>query len=384
MPELLDIVGQNKAIARLQRCLGGSRMPHAFLFVGPEGVGRRTTATAFAKVLLCENPSHAPNNGQLEELDTTAPLADSCGQCQSCRMIESGSHPDFQLVYKELAQFHDDPNVRNRVMQELSIAVIQSFLIAAAGRASSLGRGKVFVVRQAELMSIAAQNALLKTLEEPPPGVRIILTCRQSEQMLPTTRSRCSIVRFGLLPRDFVSSKLIEAGIETDEAEFWAAFTEGSIGRALRFAEGEMFTVKKDLIEQISQLGPGGDATLGEQLTKITDRLATDAVAAAKKADGSNLSKQLATRQTTGTMLELLASAFRDAITLTSGTERPLTHADQPQAIVNLAEKFDPIQLAEIIEQLSQFERLLWRNVSSKIVWDNVVITCASAAPLRL
>lgn len=83
-------------------------------------------------------------------------------------------------------------------------------------------------------------------------------------------------------------------------------------------------------------------------------------------------------------VLELIASAFRDAITLATGAERAMVHADQRPAAAVLAGRFAPTQLAEIVEQLSEYERLLWRNVNPKTVWDNVAITCASAAPLRL
>ena len=98
MPELLDIIGQDEAIARIQRALAGSRMPHALLFAGPAGVGRRTTAVALAKTLLCEAPAELPNDGRLPALDAKAKLHQACGQCQDCRMVLADSHPDFYRV----------------------------------------------------------------------------------------------------------------------------------------------------------------------------------------------------------------------------------------------------------------------------------------------
>lgn len=373
MIELPDIVGQQAAVTRLQACLVGRRRPHAFLFAGPRGVGRRTTAVAFARTLLCSSPV----------TDLTGARA-ACGQCSDCTMQAAEAHPDFHYVYKELARFHDDANVRNRVMQGLGIPVIRSFLIDPAYRSAARGHGKVFVVREADLMSIAAQNALLKTLEEPPPGVTIILLCQRPEQMLPTTQSRCSTVRFGPLPREFVAGKLVEQGTEGDEAAFWAAYTDGAIGQALRLAGQGFYDVKREVVEGLAAMGPAGDAQLGERLVKLTDTLATEAVSAAKKADGSSLSKNLASRQAAGAMLELIASAFRDAMRLATGADTPLIHADQPGAVAALAGRHDPTALAEIIAQLSEYERLLWRNVNAKVIWDNAVITCATAAPLRL
>jgi DNA polymerase III subunit delta' len=384
MPELLDIVGQDNAVGQLQRGLGGPRRPHAYLFVGPTGVGRRTTAVALARTLLCHDVRSRPNAGRLAGLERDFPLHHACGVCPSCRTIDAGSHADFHMVYKELARYHDDADVRGRVMQDLGIDVIRQFLIAPAGRAAAGGRGKVFVVREAELMSVPAQNCLLKTLEEPPPGVRIILLCRDAEELLPTTLSRCWLVRFGPLPRAFVRDKLTEGGMDAAEADFWAAFTGGSIGRAATLAAAGMYPIKRDLLDRLAALNAAGSAELADWLVKVTDKLAEESVGRVKRDEGAALSKNLASRQSAGAVLEIIASAYRDAIALATGTGRPLVHADQPAAPAALAARMAPTQLAEVIEQLAQYEDLLWRNVSPKTVWDNVAITCNSAAPLRL
>jgi DNA polymerase-3 subunit delta' len=384
MPELLDIVGQDEALARIQRALEADRVPHAMLFAGPAGVGRRTTAVALAKTLLCAEPLTQPNAGRLADLDAEATLRQACGQCADCRMVEAGSHPDFHLVYKELARYHDDARVRDRVMQDLGIPVIRQFLIDPSDRRPSRGRGKVFVVLEADLMNAEAQNALLKTLEEPPGRTTIILVSRRPQQLLPTTRSRCALVGFRLLPAGFVTARLAEAGVAEGEARFWAAFTGGSLGRALKLAEQGMYAVKRDLVQRLAEVGAAGDADLGGHLAKTTDKLADQAVAAAKQADGASLAKSLAGRQAVAAMLELIASVYRDALAVRTGADLGIVHADQAEAVETLARRFEPTDLAEILEQLAEYERLLWRNVNPKIVWDNVVITCATAAPLRL
>ncbi len=368
MIRLQDIVGQDSAVEQIVRGLSGARRHHAWLFVGPEGVGRRTTAEAMAQSLLCSQPAR---NGT------------SCGQCEDCRLFEADTHPDFHLVYKELARFHDDANVRNRVMQELSIDVIRQFLIAPANQGPVRRRGKVFVVRQAELMSVAAQNALLKTLEEPPAGVTIILLVERLERLLPTTQSRCAVVRFGPLPIPFVHERLLAADVSEPKATFWARFADGSLGTALRYAQSELYDIKYQLAEDLAHLPPGGDGNLAETLVKQTDDLATQAVSQAKKADGANLAKTLASRTAAGTMLELIASIYRDAITVAAGADRPLIHADQAPAIEALAHRFTLTQLADILDQLSRLEQMLWQNVNPKLVWDNVVITCSRPVPLE-
>jgi len=333
---------------------------------------------ALAGTLLCEDPQTSKNGSRFGEFKKSFQLTDACGQCNSCKTLAAGTHPDFQLITKELAAFHPDPQVRNRKMQNLGISVIKEFLVKGAYLAPAQGRGKVFVVREAELMTGAAQNALLKTLEEPPPGVTIILLCRRAEQMLPTTISRCHAVQFGPLPFDFVAGRLVDEDIDESEAMFWAAFTDGSVGRSLSLSQSDMYPVKFEMLNELATLGPGGGAALGERLQKMTDTQATAAVKAAKSADKAELSKALATRRATGTMLELIAAALRDAISLSTGADRPLVNSDQSGQIASIAGKLSVRKLAGAIEQLSNYEQLLWRNVNPKIVWDNVVLTCAA------
>ncbi len=377
MPELLDIVGQDAVLAQLQRVVAGDRRPHGQLFAGPAGVGRRTTAVELARLLLCESPSSRPNGGRLAGLPNGFRLRQGCGRCASCVTVSAGTHPDLHVVRKESARYHDDPEVRRRKMQELSIEVIRQFLIAPAHRSGGGGRGKVFVVLEAELMSPAAQNALLKTLEEPPPGVTIILICTRGEDLLPTTRSRCQLVRFGPLPADFVAERLVGDGVAPEQARFWSALTAGSLGRSARLAGTGMYEFKRDLLPRLGRLSPSGGAELAELLAAAMDKQAK-----ALQREDESLAGTLAARRASQTLLALLASVYRDALRLACGTQTPLVHADQPDAVAALAGRFAPAGLAEILAQISRYEHLLWRNVNAKLLWDNVAITCAAGAAL--
>ncbi len=384
MVPLADIVGQDAAVGRLRQAMEFGRLPHALLFWGPAGVGKQTVARALAGALLCSRPRRPP---------------DGCGQCDDCRMLAVGTHPDYLLVHKELAAFLDDDKGRERVMQDLSIDVIRQFVIAPSAWAPKGGRAKVFVVQDAELMNADAQNSLLKTLEEPPPGVRIILLTERAEEMLPTTRSRCSLVRFGPLPTDFVVRKLREAGVADEEARFWAAFSGGSAGEALRLAAERLdrpgakkddplvglYMIKRGLLPILA--APNADTDLAKVLIDLAESLAASAATGAKAAYGVELGKQFATRQGSAVVLQLLASVFRDALRVrcaADGPAAPLIHADQPREIEAVAARFGPDQLADVLEQLAEYERLLWRNVNPKVLWDNAAITLASAAPMRL
>ena len=377
MVELWDIVGQPAVIAQLARTLAGQRRPHAYIFAGPEGVGRRTTAEALAKLLLCEAPAIRRNAGRVPEAPEDMELTQACGQCAGCRAFSAGTHADYQLVYKELARYSNDQSVRSRVMQDLGIDVVREFLIAPANRRGSLGRGKVFVVRQAELMSVAAQNALLKTLEEPPPGVTIILICPSPEELLPTTRSRCSLVRFGPLPVDFVTDKVIAAGIEPAQARFWAAYTAGSVGVSLRMAAKGVYATKRELVDRLAALAQSADPELGEWLAGQAETLADGFTS-----EDAQLARSLATRQAAGMMLGLIGSVYRDAMALSAGASGEIIHSDQYDAIARIAQRMGANTSAEIVTQLARYEQLLWSNVNPKVVWDNLVITCATGAPL--
>jgi DNA polymerase-3 subunit delta' len=384
MLSLLDIVGQDGAIWRLQQTLRANRMAHALLFLGPDGVGRRTTAVAMAQVLLCEAPQTRANAGRFKDLPEEFPLRLACGICAGCRMLSREAHPDLHVVRKELARYHEDRDVRERLMQEFSIDVIRRFLIQPASLTSARRRGKVFVVLEAELLSIAAQNALLKTLEEPPSGVTIILICRQSGELLPTTLSRCVTVNFRPLPRDFIRSGLLAEGVPEVQAAFWSAYADGSLGKAVRFARRGLYLTKREMVDRLAALPTEGDTDLAEYLRKVADDLAATLLAEAKEADGADLSKNLASRQAAGELLLMLASVYRDALTVATGAQRPLVHADQAEAVGSVARRFSATRLAEIIEQFSEYEQAIWRNASAGLVWDNAAITAACALPLEL
>ena len=135
MRRFSDILGQDAAIDWLRRAYLGDRLPHGLLFAGPVGVGKATTASALAALFLCENPK-----------DTNP-----CGACESCRVFAAGNHPDFHVITKELIRYHDKTGKSKGI--ELSIHVLRPELIEPAGRKPVMGRGKVFVIEQAELMN---------------------------------------------------------------------------------------------------------------------------------------------------------------------------------------------------------------------------------------
>ena len=262
------ILGQPKALSVLRSQLATGRVHHAQLFHGPAGVGKFTTALALAKTLLCHDPQTDNEN---------TPLA--CGDCESCRLFnapkpaaESGpakkgkgkaardddgddedddageaspdggasahpmsfSHPDLHIVVKELAAFSDDANVRKRKLTQIPVEIVREHLLAPAHHSAAMGHGKVLIVDEAELLNAAGQNAILKTLEEPPPRTVFILVAAREDRLLPTIRSRCQRVAFGLLPEAEVEAMLLKKSplLDAKKAKWLAIFSQGSPGRA--------------------------------------------------------------------------------------------------------------------------------------------------------
>src|SRR5947209_8833539 len=195
-----NIFGQETALDWLKRAYLADRLPHGLLFSGPVGVGKATTARALAGLFLCEQPKQDK----------------PCGSCASCRVFDSGNHADYHVITKELIRYHDKTGKSKGI--DLSIHVIRPEVVDKAAMKSVMGRGKVFVIEQAELMNAPAQNALLKTLEEPPGRALIILLTDQIGLLLPTIRSRCQAIRFASLDDATVLRELQKRGIAKGDA----------------------------------------------------------------------------------------------------------------------------------------------------------------------
>ena len=201
------IRGQARALRLIRRALEAERLPHALLFSGPDGVGKRRTALELAKALNCAAP--APERG-------------ACDACRSCRLADRETHPDILVVAPESRSLKID-QIRE-VERHLALSPYA-------------GRRRVAIVDAAESMTPQAQNAFLKTLEEPPTGAVLILVSPAPTSLLSTVRSRCQEVRFGPLPDEVVAALLTEDGIAPEDARRAAELGAGSLTLARAWAE---------------------------------------------------------------------------------------------------------------------------------------------------
>jgi DNA polymerase-3 subunit delta' len=170
-----EIFCQDRAIELLQRAFHSNRAAHAYIFAGPEGVGKFKTACEWAALLLCHDPVVVDG------------FAESCGKCRPCRLLEAGSHPDFNHIYKELREFTEDGKGKGPPV-DLPIDVVREFLIAKVSIRPSFSQRKVFVVSEAQKLNASSQNSLLKVLEEPPLYCCIVLLCSRLDELLPTIK----------------------------------------------------------------------------------------------------------------------------------------------------------------------------------------------------
>ena len=243
---LLDVKHQSHALRLIQRAIRRERMPHAYIFHGPNGVGKELLARGLAELLLCERPIEKKN-------DMGDSMRVGCGSCEDCRLLRSGTHPDWHLIYRQLNRDHPDAEARRRKGLDIGVDVLRHFVIDKVGHTPNRGRAKVFVIREADRITIQAQNALLKTLEEPPGTTFIILLVSSIERLLATTLSRCQCVGFDALPTAFVREQLSRSRSElsSDQAGWYARLGMGSVGAAIEAVEDQLEAVNARLLERL-------------------------------------------------------------------------------------------------------------------------------------
>ena len=233
-----EIIGQESIVEHLQRAIEGGRVSHAYILVGERSAGKEFIANVFAKALQCEHY----HDGE------------PCCDCQSCGQADHGNQPDIIKVQ------HEKPNT-------IGVDDVRSMIGDVMIKPYS-SKWKVYIINEAEKMTVQAQNALLKTLEEPPAYVVILLLATNLETLLPTIQSRCVILNMKPVADDMVKEYLMkEIKVPEYKAEVCAAFARGNIGRAKALASSEEFdNIKTDAVGLLKHIR---DMEIGEIVASI-------------------------------------------------------------------------------------------------------------------
>lgn len=332
MISFVDIFGQERAVEEIRAAYASERLPHGLIFAGTVGVGKFTTARALAALYLCASPKKN----------------DPCGKCESCRLIESETHSDFHVIRKEYIRSYDKTGKSKAI--DLSIKVILPELIEPAMRKPAMGHGKVFIIEQAELMNSHAQNAMLKTLEEPFGRTLIILLTDQPDCLLPTIRSRSQTIRFASLDESIVRRELERRGVAKPQAADAAKLSQGSLGLALRWIEDGVIEQAGELIERIDQLIKTGRADgLPDWLKRAADAYAERQL----KRDELG-SKDQATREGYALYLSLAANRLRQRLAESTNSDELDHIANAIDAIAQAESNLDAnVNVALTFQQLA-------------------------------
>lgn len=225
MADFHDIVGHEQLIEHMKHAIQMKKVSHAYLIQGDYDSGKKMIATVFAKTLQCEKKGNEP-----------------CNQCTSCMQVDSGNHPDIIYVSHEKPASIGIDDVRSQINGSIQVKPYSS-------------EYKVYIVDEAEKMTTEAQNAILKTIEEPPTYAIIILLVTNIGKILPTILSRCVLLQIKPVQDEKIKKHLLSLGVEEEKADFSTSFAMGNVGKAIKVATSEEFqSIKNDCIHLLKSV----------------------------------------------------------------------------------------------------------------------------------
>ena len=328
-----DITGHEHLRILISRAASRGSLPPSLIFAGPAGVGKHASAVALAQLVNCQQTVPAEAGGDR--------YTDACGECQSCRRIARRVHADILYLA---------PGETGAIkIEQIREAVERT------GYRPFEGRRRVIVIDDADAIVPAAQDSLLKTLEEPPNATMFVLVTASPEQLLPTIRSRCQRLRFGRLAPGQVADVLSRAhGFSEGDAHAAAALSDGSVGRAIEGASEEFISAREAALALLEIV-----ATSPAPARRIHG--ARNLPGAGGKADRDALAQTL----------RALSSMLRDLGILSArGDDRVLANGDLRRKLDGLLRSFDADRILGGFAAVDRALDALGRNASPKIVAD--------------
>ncbi|NLP16205.1 MAG: DNA polymerase III subunit delta' [Clostridiales bacterium] len=221
MQDFSQIIGHESIIKHLQNAIKSGKTSHAYIFHGEDGMGKKSLSFVFAKTLQCNEKSVQP-----------------CNKCKSCKQADSENHPDIMWITHEKLSIGVD-DIRTQINADILVKPYQS-------------RYKIYIIDEADKMTENAQNALLKTIEEPPEYAIILLLACSTQSLLPTILSRCVVLDLKPIDKQLIKEHLMEKlQIPDYVAEIAAGFCGGNVGKAIKYASSDDFEIKKEDIFHI-------------------------------------------------------------------------------------------------------------------------------------
>ena len=322
-----NVIGQTPIKEHIKKSLHTGKISHAYIFYGEKGSGKKTLADLFARALQCEAGGDDP-----------------CNQCTSCRQALNRNQPDIIYVQHEKPNIIGVDEIRKQVNNDIAIKPYSS-------------ERKVYIIDEAEKMNVQAQNALLKTLEEPPSYATIMLLTTNLEAMLQTIRSRCvTLTMKPVLDVELQRYLMQEVQVPDYKASICAAFARGNVGRARELAVSPEFDELKEETMQLVQ--------------HLSEMTLSDLAAFAKaKADKSS---------NTEGFLELLQMWYRDVLLYKStGSSRNLIFCEELQYIKKMAVKSTYEGLNRILNSIEEARTRLAGNVNAELTLEWLLLVCA-------
>ncbi len=325
-----DIKGQDKPIQILKEYIKHSRLTGSYLFTGEEGVGKKLVAKTLAKALNCESQA-----------------LDSCDRCASCLKIEKGQHPDIHVLEGSVSSgvnLEQGQRIGAQVSDSLKIEYIRQ-LQKDINLKPYEGKKKVFIIDNAHNLTAEAANALLKILEEPPPGSLIILISAKPALLFKTIISRCKMMKFYPLQRTKLEEILKkDFHLDNNLAHYLAYSCEGRIGRVLKLKDTDILREKNRIIDAFNLVRRTG-----------LDKLSIE------------------NRNNVRVNLNILAGWFRDIYLIKIGTPySELINLDRKEELLRLMHRYAFTDLYEILNSLSNALLYLERNVNIKLLLSNL------------
>jgi DNA polymerase-3 subunit delta' len=325
-----EIVGHQKQLEVLGRSLEGNRLHHAYLFLGPDGVGKRAVALSLAAVIHCPFGDH-----------------DSCGRCETCLSIRDGNHPDVRVIKPE-------PGKR-----EITIRQMRDLQRQLEFRSFS-GKKKIAIIDPAHLMNVPAQNSLLKTLEDPPGDALLILISNSTASLLSTVLSRCLRLYFSFISVEETAGFLEgRKGIAPEKAKLLAALTGGSLGEALNCDENKLLDQRKRWIERFSSLSQGNH----RGVMALAEEMAAD-------------------RELSLQVVQWVEGWYRDIlIHQMTGPEGEIRNTDMGEKIHEAASTHPFNHTLSVLSWIGRVKGELQRNYNRRLILENFLIKLVDRNP---